>query len=117
MICCQPAALTGVTMRAAGFGKTRRNTLINGSEPSKMSTRCRNDLIGCSSRLQSTLSKWRESTALAEESWNDETARTFYTHSLGEVEPVISRMITSLQEAVDLVRTLEKKLYDSDAFE
>jgi hypothetical protein len=67
--------------------------------------------------MQSTLSKWRETMSVIEESWNDETARDFYTHSLGEVEPVMSRMIASLQEAVELARTLEKKLFDPGAFE
>ena len=82
-----------------------------------MFTRCRNDLIGCSSRLQSTLSKWRESVALIEESWNDETARDYQSNSLGDVESVLTRMITSLQEASELVRTLEKKLRDTDDHE
>ena len=79
-----------------------------------MSTRCRNDLIGSSSRMQSTLSRWTETTSAIEELWNDETAKTFYAQSLGEVGPVITRMIASLQEAVDLVRTIEKKVTDPD---
>jgi uncharacterized protein YukE len=80
-------------------------------------TRCRNDLIGCSSRLQSTLGKFRESLDEIQESWNDNTAKEYYVHSLGEVEPVASRMIASLQEAVELVRSIEKKLVDTDAYE
>jgi uncharacterized protein YukE len=80
-------------------------------------TRCRNDLIGCSSRLQSTLSKFRENLDEIQESWNDATAKEYYVQSLGDVEPVASRMIASLQEAVELVRTIEKKLVDTDAYE
>jgi len=79
-----------------------------------MSTRCRNDLIGCSSRLQSLLSKWRGTTATIEESWNDQTARDFYSQSLGDVEPTISRMIASLQEAVELARSIERQVADHD---
>ena len=79
-----------------------------------MNTRCRNDLVGCRSRLQSTLSKWRESTDIIEETWNDETAKTFYTQSLGDVEPVFKRMMASLLEAADLVHKIEKMVVDTD---
>jgi len=79
-----------------------------------MNTRCRNDLVGCRSRLQSTLSKWRESTDIIEETWNDETAKTFYAQSLGDVEPVIKRMMASLLEAADLVHKIEKMVADTD---
>jgi hypothetical protein len=82
-----------------------------------MDTKCRNDLVGCRSRLQSTLSKWGESTSIIEESWNDETAKTFYTQSLGDVEPIFKRMMTSLLEAADLVHKIEKMVVDSDKFE
>lgn len=79
-----------------------------------MSTRCRNDLVGSSSRMQSTLSRWNDTTSGIQELWNDETAKNFYVQSLGDVEPVMTRMIASLQEAVDLVRTIEKKVTDPD---
>jgi len=82
-----------------------------------MDTKCRNDLVGCRSRLQSTLSKWGESTNIIEESWNDETARSFYVQSLGDVEPVFKRMMASLLEAADLVHKIEKMVVDSDKFE
>ena len=82
-----------------------------------MDTRCRNDLVGCRSRLQSTLSKWGETTAIIEETWNDETAKTFYTQSLGEVEPVLKRMMSSLLEAADLVHKMEKMVVDTDKYE
>jgi hypothetical protein len=82
-----------------------------------MDTKCRNDLVGCRSRLQSTLSKWGESTSVIEESWNDETAKSFYTQSLGDVEPIFKRMMTSLLEAADLVHKIEKMIVDSDKFE
>ncbi len=82
-----------------------------------MDTKCRNDLVGCRSRLQSTLSKWGESTDITEESWNDETAKSFYTQSLGDVEPIFKRMMTSLLEAADLVHKIEKMVVDTDKFE
>ena len=82
-----------------------------------MDTKCRNDLVGCRSRLQSTLSKWGESTTIIEESWNDETAKSFYTQSLGDVEPIFKRMMTSLLEAADLVHKIEKMVVDTDKFE
>ena len=82
-----------------------------------MDTRCRNDLVGCRSRLQSTLSRWRESTDSIEETWNDETAKSFYTQSLGDVEPVIKRMMASLLEAADVVHKMEKMVVDIDKYE
>lgn len=82
-----------------------------------MDTRCRNDLVGCRSRLQSTLSKWRESTDTIEETWNDETAKNFFTQSLGDVEPVIKRMMASLLEAAEMVHKLEKMVLDTDKYE
>ena len=82
-----------------------------------MDTRCRNDLVGCRSRLQSTLSKWRESTDTIEETWNDETAKNFFTQSLGDVEPVIKRMMASLLEAAEMVYKLEKMVLDTDKYE
>jgi len=82
-----------------------------------MNTRCRNDLVGCRSRLQSTLSKWGEATAIVEESWNDETAKTFQTQNLGDVDPVVKRMMNSLLDAVDLVHKMEKLVADPDKFE
>ena len=91
-----------------------RSLLVGPKRVIPMSTRCRNDLIGSSSRMQSTLSRWIETTSAIEELWNDETAKNFYVQSLGEVGPVMTRMIASLQEAVDLVRTIEKKVTDPD---
>jgi uncharacterized protein YukE len=82
-----------------------------------MSTRSRNDLIGCNSRLQSTLSSWREKAATVQEAWNDETAKEFHSQSLGDIEPVITRMIASLQEAIELVRSFEKKVVDPNVWE
>ncbi len=82
-----------------------------------MDTRCRNDLVGCRSRLQSTLSRWRESTDTIEETWNDETAKNFFTQSLGDVEPVIKRMMASLLEAAEMVHKLEKMVLDIDKYE
>ncbi|MCY2984954.1 MAG: hypothetical protein NTY15_15125 [Planctomycetota bacterium] len=82
-----------------------------------MDTKCRNDLVGCRSRLQSTLSKWGEATSIIEVSWNDETSKSFYSQSLGDVEPIFKRMMTSLLEAADLVHKIEKMVVDTDKFE
>jgi len=82
-----------------------------------MSPRSRNDLTGCKSRLHSTLGKWRETTALVEESWNDATAQDFYQRQLGEVEPIMTRTISILQEAIDLVQSIEKRVVDTDKFD
>lgn len=82
-----------------------------------MDTRCRNDLVGCRSRLQSALSKWGESTDIIQETWNDETAKSFYAQSLGEVEPVLKRMMSTLLEAADLVHKMEKMVVDTDRYE
>lgn len=82
-----------------------------------MDIRCRNDLVGCRSRLQSSLSKWRESTDIIEETWNDETAKSFTTQNLGDVEPVIKRMMASLLEAADVVYKMEKRVLDTGKHE
>lgn len=82
-----------------------------------MDIRCRNDLVGCRSRLQSSLSKWRESTDIIEETWNDETAKSFMTQNLGDVEPVIKRMMASLLEAADVVYKMEKMVLDTGKHE
>ena len=82
-----------------------------------MDTRCRNDLVGCRSRLQSTLSQWGETTDIIEELWNDETAKSYSTQYLGDVEPVVKRMMASLLEAADMVHKMEKMLADTDKYE
>jgi len=64
--------------------------------------------------LQSTLSKWGETTSIIEESWNDETAKSFYSQSLSDVEPVIKRMMVALLAAADLVHKMEKMVVDTD---
>lgn len=63
------------------------------------------------------LGKWRESTATVAESWNDVTAQNFQQQQLGEVEPVMNRMIAILQAAMDLVQSFEKRVVDIDKFE
>ncbi len=82
-----------------------------------MNTRCRNDLVGCRSRLQSTLSKWGESSAIVEESWNDATAKTFQSQNLSDIEPIFKRMMNALLDATDLVQKMEKLVVDTDKFE
>jgi hypothetical protein len=63
------------------------------------------------------LTKWRETTDIIDESWNDDTAKTFHAQNLGEVETVLARVIAALQEAVDTVRAIEKKVGDPDHFD
>jgi uncharacterized protein YukE len=77
-----------------------------------MSPRSKNDLTGCKNRIQSTLSKWRETTAEIQESWSDATAKDFYEQRLGEVEPTSIRTMACLQEAIDLVQLFEKRTLD-----
>ena len=82
-----------------------------------MDTRCRNDLVGCRSRLQSTLSQWGETTDIIEELWSDKTAKSYFTQYLGDVEPVVKRMMASLLEAADMVHKMEKMVADTDKYE
>jgi uncharacterized protein YukE len=82
-----------------------------------MSTRCRHDITGCKSRLYSALGKWKETVATAEESWNDATAKEFYQKQLGDVDPIMTRMIASLQEAIEMVQSFEKRVIDTDKFD
>ncbi len=77
-----------------------------------MSTRCRNDLVGCKSRVQSELTHWREAVADVEEVWNDATAQAFQRDHFSEAQGTLMRMIQALQEASDLVHSLERRLAD-----
>lgn len=79
-----------------------------------MSTRCRNDLIGCKSRLQSQLNAWREAVATVEESWNDATAQKYMNDHVSSVEGTLLRMIGALQEASELARDIEKRVVDPE---
>ncbi|XZE33425.1 hypothetical protein SH501x_004209 [Pirellulaceae bacterium SH501] len=79
-----------------------------------MSTRCRHDLNGSITQLQSTLSRWREAKALVSESWSDQTADQFMEESLGGTEEVLTRMHAQLLEAAELVRSIEKRVQDTD---
>lgn len=54
---------------------------------------------------------------MLEESWNDETAKSFQTQCLASVEPVIKRMMNSLLDAVELVQKMEKLVVDPEKFE
>ncbi|MCU0717159.1 MAG: hypothetical protein MUD03_13630 [Pirellula sp.] len=79
-----------------------------------MSTRCRHDLNGSITQLQSTLSRWREAKALVSESWSDQAADRFMEESLGGTEEVLTRMHAQLLEAAELVRSIEKRVQDTD---
>jgi hypothetical protein len=79
-----------------------------------MSTRCRHDLNGSITQLQSTLSRWREAKTLVAESWSDQTATHFMKESLGGAEEILSRMHAQLLEAAELVRGIEKRVQDTD---
>jgi uncharacterized protein YukE len=81
-----------------------------------MSTRCKNDLVGCKSRLQSQLNAWREALETVTESWNDATAQKFMHDNLSESEATLLRMINALQEASELVRSIEKRVVDEDGY-
>lgn len=77
-----------------------------------MSTRCRHDLNGCVTQLRSALNQWREAQATVAESWSDDTARKFHEENLSEADGTISRVIAALQEAAEVVRSIEKKVAD-----
>ncbi|MCU0706916.1 MAG: hypothetical protein MUF23_01350 [Pirellula sp.] len=79
-----------------------------------MSTRCRHDLVGCKGRITSCLNTWRESLAQVQEIWNDATARAYYAEHFSETEETMLRMIASLQEAADMVRSFEKQVSDEE---
>ncbi len=78
-----------------------------------MTTRCRHDLHGALNRVQGALTRWREAQALVQETWVDETAKKFFSENVSEVESNMTRMISSLHEATELVRTFEKRLVDT----
>jgi hypothetical protein len=71
-------------------------------------------LNGSITQLQSTLSRWREAKALVSESWSDQTADQFMEESLGGTEEVLTRMHAQLLEAAELVRSIEKRVQDTD---
>jgi len=77
-----------------------------------MSTRCRNDLVGCKARITSSLNSWRESLVTVQEVWNDATARAFYAENFSGLEETLVRMTISIQEATDMVRGFERALED-----
>ncbi len=79
-----------------------------------MSTRCRLDLTGAITHLQSTLNRWREAQATVAESWGDQTAQKFHEENLRGSEEVLQRTMISLQEAAELVRSFEKKVFDTE---
>ncbi|MFN6129339.1 MAG: hypothetical protein ACK6DC_14350 [Planctomycetota bacterium] len=79
-----------------------------------MTTRCRNDLVGCKARITSNLNAWRESIETVQEIWNDATARSFYSENFTGLEETLSRMIVSIQEAADMVRSFERAVEDEE---
>lgn len=50
---------------------------------------------------------------IVRKTWKDETAENFFNENLSETETTLSRMIASLHEATELIRSIEKKLADS----
>lgn len=79
-----------------------------------MSPRCRQDLVGCTNNLKNLLHRWNEAVAQVEESWSDQTAKKFQEENLSTVSDCFGRLIAGLQEATDLVHTLEKQLRDDE---
>jgi len=77
-----------------------------------MSLRCHHDLIGCRSRVQSSLNAWREAVAGVQEVWNDSTAQRYLAEHFTDTEGALLRTLAALQEAADLVREIEKRLDD-----
>jgi hypothetical protein len=79
-----------------------------------MTTRCRNDLVGCKARITSSLNAWRESVDTVKEIWNDTTARSFNSENFTGLEETLARMIASIQEAADMVRSFERAVEDEE---
>lgn len=80
-----------------------------------MSTRSRNDLVGAKGRVQNALNNWRESVACVTEHWNDATSTKFLSDHFSDTEPQLQRILITLQEAADLVRSIEKKVADDES--
>jgi uncharacterized protein YukE len=80
-----------------------------------MSTRSRNDLVGAKGRVQNSLNNWREAVANVEERWKDATAAKFMSDHFADTQPQLQRILIALQEATDLVRTIEKKVSDEES--
>lgn len=80
-----------------------------------MSTRSRNDLVGAKGRVQNALNNWRESVASVTEHWNDATSTKFLSDHFSDTEPQLQRILIALQEAADLVRSIEKKVADDES--
>jgi hypothetical protein len=78
-------------------------------------TRCRNNLIGCVTELKSLQRSWNEANVQIEESWNDETAKSFREENFHSIEELFSRMVSMLQEAAELVRKIEKRTMDPNS--
>lgn len=79
-----------------------------------MSLRCRTDIIGSKSRLQSDLNAWREAVANVNDSWSDATSEKFMQENFLDTEGTFTRLIASLQEAAELVRSIEKRVGDGE---
>jgi hypothetical protein len=77
-----------------------------------MNPRSRSDLVGVKGRIQSTLNDWRIASATIGESWKDATAEKFMNEHFSDVETAMQRILLSLQEASDLVRSFEKRVSD-----
>ena len=80
-----------------------------------MSTRSRNDLVGAKGRVQNSLNNWREALASVQERWKDNTAEKFMSDHFSDTEPQLQRVLIALQEAADLVRSIEKKVADDES--
>ncbi|MFZ4082373.1 MAG: hypothetical protein ACOYKN_14165 [Pirellula sp.] len=80
-----------------------------------MSTRSRNDLVGSKGRVQNSLNDWREAVATVGERWKDATADKFMNDHFSDTEPQLQRILIALQEAADLVRSIEKKVADEES--
>ncbi len=80
-----------------------------------MSTRSRNDLVGAKGRVQNSLNNWREAVASVQEQWKDATAERFMSDHFSNTEQQLQRILIALQEAADLVRSIEKKVADDES--
>lgn len=77
-----------------------------------MTPRCRQDLMGCVNQLKNLSHRWNEAVVAINESWSDQTAQKFHDENLSTVNECFVRLVAGLQEATELVRSIEKQVRD-----
>lgn len=74
--------------------------------------RVRHDMLGCSNRLRQTASRFRESVEAVMETWRDSRAEKFQREDLKDIDTVVDRLVSQLQEASEKVAHFDHQLRD-----